>query len=136
MKKKITIACLIGVITLLMTSSAFADLGSYRFDLTIGHSQSSSNVRKSDYEQKAYVTITDTTAHSDDIITFRVRRASDGAAATEAKNGIAWGTSLPFTLNYIISGGGVPNTYYYLNGYQDKDSAFPGGIVVLGQWNP
>ncbi len=134
MKKKITISCLVGAIMLLLTGSAYADLGSYRFDLTLGHSQSSSNVRKSDNEQKSYVSITNTTAHDGDIITFRVRRASDGAAATEAKNGI--GLSQPFTLNYTISGGGIPNTYYYLNGYQDKDSAYPGGIVVIGQWNP
>lgn len=95
--------------------------------------ESSSNVRKSDNEQKAYVSITDTTAHSGDIVTFRVRRASDGAAATEAKNGIQ--LSSPFTLRYTISGGGVANTYYYLNGYQDPNSAYPGGIVVIGKWN-
>jgi hypothetical protein len=99
MKKKLIIAAILGVLTLMVSINVFADLGYYRFDLHPGEFQSSSNVRKSDSEQKAYVKITSGNLYSTDIVLFRDRRASDGAAATESKNGVPYGYNDPRNLD-------------------------------------
>lgn len=132
MSKKILYVIVVVAILIASGIAIFADTGYFEFYLSPGHHESSSSVTKTSSLNAAVVSITDGNIRSGDLVLFRARRSSDGAAATEAKYYDQTGV---FALNY--------NTYmgftgekYYLNGYEDPNTPWPGGIFVFGEWNP
>ncbi len=121
---------LVGTTILIAGITAFANTGSYYFELYPGASQYSSSVKKTNTYQAASANIYDSSnLRAGDQMYFRVRRTSDDKAMTETRLRDQGGF---FTLDYTSTG--VNGTYYRLKGQQGSTPS--PSFIVIGDWTP